>query len=171
MPITAGFTYSCSSAAVGGISSIGIANTSDITAVTYASGVVSAITYAASKGFYSITFEDDGCTFTETIEVVNNKVFYKPEYKFKIGHRTAAAKLFIDALNGCERFMVSHVERATPSLRWISGFTSTQGLRITAGSSTTGGAVNEQNMVEITIGHPTGVQYPCSTFTATYTTI
>lgn len=168
MAITQMFTYSCSNAAVGGISKLYIGNASELTA-TYASGVVTAMAYASGKKFYEIGFEDDGCTFTEAIEVTNNKVLYKPEYKVKIGSRTATAKLWIDNLQGCDRYMLVHIERPDPTLKWITGFTPTQGLRLLSGTSQTGGTMAEDNMIELTFGHPTGVQYPCSTFTGTLT--
>ena len=165
MALSAGFTYSCSNAAVGGISTLYLANQSDITVTLGTSGdlgYISNLAKVASVGFFAITFEDDGCTFTETIEVTNNKVLYKPEYKIKIGNRKAATKLWMDALQGCDRYIAAHIERAAPTLTWVSGYTATQGLRLISGTSQTGGTMAEDNMIELTIGHPTGVQYPCA---------
>ena len=166
MPITSGFSYSCSTAAVGGISSLHIANQSDITAVITPAATgnppSAVLTKSGSVGFVSVTFEDDGCSFTEAVEVSNNRIVYKPEYKVKIGHRTASACGFLDALTGCDRYMIGHIERAT-GLRWVTGYTSTQGMRLISAAQQTGNTIADENMIEITFGHPTGVQYPAAT--------
>ena len=166
MPITSGFVYSCSTDAVGGISSLHIANQGDINANITPSGAglppSAVLTKQGTVGFVSITFEDDGCSFTEAVEVSNNRIVYKPEYKVKIGHRTATATGFLDALKGCDRFMIGHIERAT-NLRWVTGYTATQGMRLISATQQTGNTIADENMIEITFGHPTGVQYPAAT--------
>jgi hypothetical protein len=157
MALTSGFTYSCNASAVGGVQTLYIANQSDINATV--GSTCTALTKVGSVGFFAITFEDDGCSFTEAIEVSNNRVVYKPEYKVKIGHRTAAARTFISTLTGCDRYMIGHIERATTE-KWLTGYTSTQGMRLISGTSQTGNVMSDENMIELTFGHPTGVQYP-----------
>ena len=166
MPITSGFTYSCSDSAIGGISDLWIANASELTSVAFTGEVITGINMQSNKVFYKITFEDDGCSFTEAVEVTNNRVLYKPEYKVKIGHRTAAARAFINALKGCERFVVAHKERAT-GVNWMTGYLLTQGLRLVSAAQQTGNTIADENMIELTIGHPVGVQNPAATVSAT----
>ena len=176
MPIlTGGFSYSCSSAAVGGIAEFYIANQGDIT-VTYTAatgGNPPSVTMVKAANpalpFKQITFEDDGCSFTEAVEVSNNRVLYKPEYKIKLGHRAAASCGFLDALTGCDRYIIAHVERAT-NTKWVTGYTATQGMRLLSAATQTGNVVSDENMVEITFGHPTGVQYAAATTSSIPTT-
>lgn len=169
MAITSGFTYSCSDSAVGGISDLWITNTADITSTTEASGEITIITFASGKFWYKVGFEDDGCSFTENVEVTNNRVLYKPEYKIKIGHRRTPARNFLLALKGCERLAVVHKERAT-NANWMTGYQPTQGLRHLSTTQQTGNTIADENMIEITLGHPTGVQYPAIVTTATIVT-
>jgi hypothetical protein len=159
MALSAGFTYSCSDSAVGGISDLWLINNTDITSVTEVAGVATAIGLVATKKWYKIGFEDDSCSYTEAVEVSNNRVLYKPEYKFKIGHRRTEARDFLLSLKGCERFVVAHKERAT-NLNWIVGYDSTQGIRLMSAAQQTGLTIAEENMIEITLGHPTGIQRP-----------
>lgn len=161
MAIAAGFPYTCSTAAVGGISAVYLANEADFTTVTVASGVVTVLTFASTKHWWQVGAEDDGISFTEETVVQNGRVLYKPEYKIKLGARSATAKAFLMSLSGCERFLVAHVERT--GVTWVSGYTATQALRIIGGTSQTGNTVADENMIEITIGHPIGVQYPAAT--------
>ena len=165
MPITSGFTYSCSDSAVGGISDLWIANASEMQYPTFTAGVITTINPVSGKVFYKITFEDDGCSFTEAVEVTNNRVLYKPEYKIKIGHRTATARAFINALKGCERFVTAHKERAT-GVTWMTGYELTQGLRLISAAQQTGNTIADENMIELTIGHPVGVINPAATVSA-----
>lgn len=172
MAITAGFTYSCNSKVVGGISALYITDVAGFVAVPIVrtAGVVTTMTNAGS--WYTVGSEDDGITFTEEIVVENNRVLYKPEYKIKLGSRSNTARVFIESLAGCERFVVAHKERngTDGALQtWVCGYTAGQGLRIMGGTGTSGGTIADANMTEITLGHPYGVQFPCSTTAITIT--
>jgi hypothetical protein len=164
MAIAAGFTYSCGNNIVGGIYALYVANESNISSAIRTAGVVTTLTNGGS--WYQIGSEDDGITFTEEIVVENNRVLYKPEFKIKLGARSNAARLFIESLAGCERFVVAHKERngsAGALQTWVTGYTPGQALRIMGGTSTSGATIADANMAEITLGHPYGVQFPCST--------
>lgn len=172
MAITAGFSYSCTNNGVGGISKLYLANASSIASYTYTSGSAELATLAmvGSEKFYLVTGMDDTITFTETAEVTNNKIVYKPEIKVQFGPRSKAIADFLNQVKACDRFCAIMVDNsAIVAKGWATGFVPGQGLRFMAGNVQTGANVTEDSMTEMTLGHPFGMMSPTAPLISSYT--
>lgn len=170
MAITAGFTYSCSNNAVGGISALYLCDATTLTSYTYTSSSAELATLVTSARFWLVTAMDDTVTFTETTEVVNNKLVYKPEIKCNLGVRSKSVADFLLQFQACDRFCAIMVDNsATVAKGWATGFVTGQGLRITNINVQTGANVTDDSMVELTLGHPYGMMKPTAPLISSFT--
>lgn len=170
MAITQGFSYSCTNNGVGGISKLYLANASSITSYSYTSSSAELATLVTSDKFYLITGMDDTITFTETAEVTNNKIVYKPEIKVQFGPRSKSIADHWLQYKACDRFCAIMIDNSGIVAKgWATGFVPGQGLRFMAGNVQTGANVTEDSMTEFTLGHPFGMMSPTAPLISSYT--
>ena len=124
-----------------------VINHANVTAVTEASGIVSAITKAAGKVFYKYELVKNTGSLTETIttSVENGTVFYAQELSIVLNKLQANTRNEILLLAQSTLMVV--VQDANDKYWLLGRFT---GLDVTGGTSATGTAQGDRNGYTLT---------------------
>lgn len=124
-----------------------VINHANVTAVTEASGIVSAITKAAGKVFYKYELVKNTGSLTETItsSVENGTVFYAQELSIVLNKLQANTRNEILLLAQSTLMVV--VQDANDKY-WLLG--KLQGLDVTGGTAATGTAQGDRNGYTLT---------------------
>lgn len=144
--LTQGYTLDCKDS-LGGIKAAWFIAHQDVTAVTEASGVVTAITKAAGKVFYKYQLVRNTSSLTEnvTASVENGTVFYAQELSIILNKMQANTRNEILLLAKNNLMVV--VEDANGKY-WLLG--KTNGVDLTGGNSGTGTAQGDRNGYTLT---------------------
>ncbi len=144
--LTQGYTLDCKDS-LGGIKAVWLINHANVTAVTEASGIVSAITKAANKVFYKYELVKNTGALTETItaSVENGTVFYAQELSIVLNKLQANTRNEILLL--AKNTLMAVVQDANDKY-WLLGRYS--GLDVTGGTSATGTAQGDRNGYSLT---------------------
>jgi hypothetical protein len=119
----------------------------DVTATTEASGVITAITKAAGKRFYSYALVKETANFVENINasVENGTVFYQQELTIVLNKLQANTRNEILLL--AQSLLVA-IAKDNNGSYWYLG--KVNGLDITAGNSGTGTAIGDRSGYTLT---------------------
>lgn len=144
--LTQGYTLDCKDS-LGGIKAAWFISHADVTAVTEASGVVSAITKAAGKVFYKYQLVRNTSSMTEnvTASVENGTVFYAQELTIILNKMQANTRNEILLL--AQNTLMAVVEDANGKY-WLLG--KGNGLDLTGGNSGSGTAQGDRNGYTLT---------------------
>lgn len=144
--LTQGYTLDCKDS-LGGIKAMWVINHANVTAVTEASGIVSAITKSAGKVFYKYELVKNTGSLTETIttSVENGTVFYAQELSIVLNKLQANTRNEILLLAQSTLMVV--VQDANDKYWLLGRFT---GLDVTGGTSATGTAQGDRNGYTLT---------------------
>lgn len=144
--LTQGYTLSCKDS-IGGIKAVWFIPYSNVSSVTEASGIVSAITKGAGKVFYKYELVKNTGSLTETVtaSVENGSVFYAPELTIVLNKLQANTRneILLLAKNN-----LMAVVQDSNSKYWLLG--KINGLDITGGTAATGTAQGDRNGYELT---------------------
>lgn len=145
--LTQGFTTFDCKDNVGGVKAVWFINYSDVTAVTEASGVVSAITKASGKVFYKYLLVRNTASFTETItgNIENGTVFFDQSLVVVLNKLQANTRNEILLLS--RNTMMAVVEDQNGKY-WLAG--KLNGLDLLTGSAGTGTAAGDRNGYSLT---------------------
>ena len=144
--LTQGYTLDCKDS-LGGIKAMWLINHANVTAVTEASGIVSAITKAAGKVFYKYELVKNTGSLTETItsSVENGTVFYAQELSVVLNKLQANTRNEILLL--AQSTLMAVVQDANDKY-WLLGRVT--GVDVTGGTATTGTATGDRNGYTLT---------------------
>jgi hypothetical protein len=144
--LTQGYTLDCKDS-LGGIKAAWFIAHADVTAVTEASGVVSAITKAAGKVFYKYQLVRNTSSMTENVtsSVENGTVFYAQELSIILNKMQANTRNEILLL--AKNNLMAVVEDANGKY-WLLG--KSNGLDLTGGNSGSGTAQGDRNGYTLT---------------------
>ena len=144
--LTQGYTLDCRES-LGGIKAVWLIAQGNVSSVTEASGIVSAITKAASKVFYKYELVKNTGALTETIttSVENGTVFYAQELSIVLNKLQANTRNEILLL--AKNTLMAVVQDANDKY-WLLGRYS--GLDVTGGTSATGTAQGDRNGYSLT---------------------
>lgn len=132
---------------LGGIKTLWLINHANVTALTEASGIVSAITKAAGKVFYKYELVKNTGALTETItaSVENGTVFYAQELSIVLNKLQANTRNEILLL--AQSTLMAVVQDANDKY-WLLG--RVQGVDVTGGTAATGTAQGDRNGYALT---------------------
>lgn len=144
--LTQGYTLDCKDS-LGGIKAMWVINHANVSSVTEASGIVSAITKAAGKVFYKYELVKNTGSLTETIttSVENGTVFYAQELSIVLNKLQANTRNEILLLAQSTLMVV--VQDANDKYWLLGRYT---GLDVTGGTSATGTAQGDRNGYTLT---------------------
>lgn len=144
--LTQGYTLDCKDS-LGGIKAMWVINHANVSSVTEASGIVSAITKAAGKVFYKYELVKNTGSLTETIttSVENGTVFYAQELAIVLNKIQANTRNEILLLAQSTLMVV--VQDANDKYWLLGRYT---GLDVTGGTSATGTAQGDRNGYTLT---------------------
>ncbi|MBM3417474.1 MAG: hypothetical protein FJY17_00960 [Bacteroidetes bacterium] len=144
--LTQGYLLDCKDS-LGGIKAMWLINHANVTAVTEASGIVSAITKAVGKVFYKYELVKNTGSLTETIttSVENGTVFYAQELSIVLNKLQANTRNEILLLAQATLMVV--VQDANDKY-WLLGRVA--GADVTGGTATTGTANGDRNGYALT---------------------
>jgi len=144
--LTQGYTLDCKDS-LGGIKAMWLINHANVTAVTEASGIVSAITKAAGKVFYKYELVKNTGSLTETIttSVENGTVFYAQELSVVLNKLQANTRNEILLL--AQATLMAVVQDANDKY-WLLG--KVTGVDVTGGTAGTGTATGDRNGYTLT---------------------
>lgn len=140
------YTLDCKDS-LGGIKTLWLINHANVTALTEASGIVSAITKAAGKVFYKYELVKNTGALTETItaSVENGTVFYAQELSIVLNKLQANTRNEILLL--AQSTLMAVVQDANDKY-WLLG--RVQGVDVTGGTAATGTAQGDRNGYALT---------------------
>jgi hypothetical protein len=144
--LTQGYTLDCRES-LGGIKAVWLIAHANVSSVTEASGIVSAITKSAGKVFYKYELVKNTGALTETItaSVENGTVFYAQELSVVLNKLQANTRNEILLL--AKNTLMAVVQDANDKY-WLLGRYS--GLDVTGGTSATGTAQGDRNGYTLT---------------------
>ena len=144
--LTQGYTLDCRES-LGGIKAVWLIAHANVSSVTEASGIVSAITKAAGKVFYKYELVKNTGSLTETVtaSVENGTVFYAQELSIVLNKLQANTRNEILLL--AKNTLMAVVQDANDKY-WLLGRYS--GLDVTGGTSATGTAQGDRNGYSLT---------------------
>jgi hypothetical protein len=144
--LTQGYTLDCRES-LGGIKAVWLIAHANVSSVTEASGIVSAITKAAGKVFYKYELVKNTGALTETItaSVENGTVFYAQELTVVLNKLQANTRNEILLL--AKNTLMAVVQDANDKY-WLLGRYS--GLDVTGGTAATGTAQGDRNGYSLT---------------------
>lgn len=144
--LTQGYTLDCKDS-LGGIKAVWLIAHGNVTTVTEASGIVSAITKSAGKVFYKYELVKNTGSLTETIttSVENGTVFYAQELSIVLNKLQANTRNEILLL--AQNTLMAVVQDANDKY-WLLGRVA--GLDITGGTATTGTATGDRSGYALT---------------------
>ena len=144
--LTQGYTLDCKDS-LGGIKAVWLIAHANVSSVTEASGIVSAITKASGKVFYKYELVKNTGALTETItaSVENGTVFYAQELSVVLNKLQANTRNEILLL--AKNTLMAVVQDANDKY-WLLGRYS--GLDVTGGTAATGTAQGDRNGYTLT---------------------
>lgn len=144
--LTQGYTLDCRDS-LGGITEVYFIASSDVTATTEASGVITALTKSAGKRFYKYELTKGTSMFTENVasNVQNGTLFYTPELTIILNKLQANTRNEILLL--AQNRLVA-VAKDNNGKYWYLG--KTRALDLTAGNSATGTAEGDRSGYTLT---------------------
>jgi hypothetical protein len=144
--LTQGYVLDCKDS-LGGMTEVLFIAKADVTATTEASGVITAITKAAGKRFYSYALVKETANFVENINasVENGTVFYQQELTIVLNKLQANTRNEILLL--AQSLLVA-IAKDNNGSYWYLG--KVNGLDITAGNSGTGTAIGDRSGYTLT---------------------
>ena len=142
--LTQGYTLDCKDS-LGGIKAVWLINHANVSAITEASGIVSAITKAANKVFYKYVKNTGALTETVTASVENGTVFYAQELSVVLNKLQANTRNEILLL--AQATLMAVVQDANDKY-WLLGRVA--GLDVTGGTAATGTAQGDRNGYTLT---------------------
>lgn len=144
--LTQGYVLDCKDS-LGGLKSVLFIEAGNITALTEASGVVTAITLAVGKTFYKYDLVKETSSFTETVtaSVQNGTVFYAQELTIILNKLQANTRNEILLL--AQNSLVAIAEDRNGKY-WMLG--KDGGLDITGGTAASGVATGDRSGYELT---------------------
>ena len=143
--LTQGYTLDCKDS-LGGIKAVWFIAFDNVTAVTEASGIVSAITKAAGKVFYKYQLVKNTGSLTENITASESgTVFYAPELTIILNKLQANTRNEILLL--AQNNLMAVVQDSN-SKYWLLG--KINGLDLTAGNAATGTAQGDRSGYTLT---------------------
>lgn len=144
--LTQGYTLSCKES-IGGIKAVWFIPFGDVSAITQASGIVSAITKGAGKVFYKYELVKNTGSVTETVtaSVENGTVFYAPELTIILNKLQANTRNEILLL--AKNNLIAVFEDSNDKY-WLLG--KSNGMDITGGTAATGAAQGDRSGYELT---------------------
>ena len=144
--LTQGYTFDCKDN-IGGLKSVWFIGWNDVSSVTVASGLVSAITKSAGKVFYKYQLVRNTASFTENIagSIENGTVVYNQELVVVINKMNVSMRNEILLL--AQNNLMAVVEDQNGRY-WLAG--RYNGLDLLTGSSSTGTAQTDRNGYTLT---------------------
>lgn len=144
--LTQGYTLDCRES-LGGIKAVWLIAHANVSSVTEASGIVSAITKAAGKVFYKYELVKNTGTLTETItaSVENGTVFYAQELSIVLNKLQTNTRNEILLL--AKNTLMAVIQDANDTY-WLLGRVA--GLDVTGGTSATGTAQGDRSGYSLT---------------------
>jgi len=144
--LTQGYTFDCKDN-IGGLKSVWFIGWNDVSSVTVASGLVSAITKSAGKVFYKYQLVRNTASFTENIagSIENGTVVYNQELTVVINKMNVSMRNEILLL--AQNNLMAVVEDQNGRY-WLAG--RYNGLDLLTGSSSTGTAQTDRNGYTLT---------------------
>lgn len=144
--LTQGYTLDCRES-LGGIKAVWLIAHGNVSSVTEASGIVSAITKAAGKVFYKYELVKNTGTLTETItaSVENGTVFYAQELSIVLNKLQTNTRNEILLL--AKNTLMAVIQDANDTY-WLLGRVA--GLDVTGGTSATGTAQGDRSGYSLT---------------------
>jgi len=144
--LTSGYTLDCKDS-LGGIKAVWFIEHANVSSVTEASGVVSAITKAAGKVFYKYELVRNTSTLTENItaSLENGTVFYAQELSVILNKMQASTRNEILLL--AKNVLMAVVQDSNGKYLLLG---KQNGIDITGGSSTTGSSQCDRNGYTLT---------------------
>lgn len=145
--LTQGYTLDCKDS-LGGIKAVWMIESGNVTGITEASGIVSAITKSAGKVFrkYELVKNTGSLTETITASVENGTVFYAQELSIILNKLQANTRNEILLL--AQNTLLVVVQDANDKY-WLLG--RTQGCDVTGGTAATGTAQGDRSGYTLTI--------------------
>ena len=139
--LTSGYTLDCRDS-MGGVIEMYFIAFNDVSAITEASGIVTAITKSAPKRFYKYEQERETASFVEnlTSSIQNGSNFFTQELTTVINKMAVATR---NELSLLVKNRLMAVVKDANGLYWLLG--RTRGLQGTAGNSGTGVAGADRN--------------------------
>lgn len=144
--LTSNYLIDCKDS-LGGVKQVWFANFSDITGVTEASGVVTAISKATGKKFYSYQLIRNTASLTETPtgSLENGTMFFQQQLTIILNKMQASTR---NELNILSRATLMAVVQDNNGKYWLLG--RTNGIDMNGGQHTTGTANGDRNGYELT---------------------
>ena len=144
--LTQGYTLGCRDS-VGGVPEVRFIEFNNVTAITAAAGVVSAMTTAATTKFWKYQLPKQTSQFTETTNASeeNGTIFYQQDLQIVLNKMSASLRNEF-LLLGQNRLMAIVTDRN--GVYWLLG--SEGGMYLTAGSAGTGTAMGDRNGYDVT---------------------
>jgi hypothetical protein len=144
--LTQGYTLDCRES-LGGIKAVWLIAYANVSSVTEASGVVSAITKAAGKVFYKYELVKNTGALTETVtaSVENGTVFYAQELSIVLNKLQANTRNEILLL--AKNTLMAVVQDANDKYWLVGRYT---GLDVTGGTAATGTAQGDRSGYTLT---------------------
>ena len=144
--LTQGYTLDCKDS-LGGIKALWLIAHANVSSVTEASGIVSAITKASGKVFYKYELVKNTGALTETItaSVENGTVFYAQELSVVLNKLQANTRNEILLL--AKNTLMAVVQDANDKYWLLGRYT---GLDVTGGTAATGTAQGDRNGYTLT---------------------
>lgn len=144
--LTQGFTLDCKDS-IGGIKAVWFIATGDVSAISEASGVVTAITKATGKSFYKYALVKNSSMLAENVNtnVQNGTVFYAQELTIVLNKMQANTRNEILLL--AKNNLMAVVQDANDKY-WLAG--RVNGLDLTGGGSASGTAQGDRNGYTLT---------------------
>lgn len=145
--LTQGYTLDCRES-MGGIKAVWLIAHANVSSVTEASGIVSAITKGAGKVFYKYELVKNTGSMTETVtaSVENGSVFYAQELAIVLNKLQANTRNEILLL--AKNTLMAVVQDANDKY-WLMGRYT--GLDLTAGTAASGTALGDRNGYTLTL--------------------
>lgn len=144
--LTQGYTFDCKDN-IGGMKNVWFIGWNDVTSVTAASGVVSAITKGAGKVFYKYQLVRNTASFTQNIagSIENGTIVYNQELTIVINKMQVSMRNEILLL--AQNNLMAVVEDSNGRY-WLAGRYT--GLDLLSGSASTGTAQSDRNGFTLT---------------------
>lgn len=144
--LTQGYTFDCKDN-IGGLEAVWFINWNDVTAITEASGTVTAITKAAGKVFYKYQLVKNTASFTENIQgsIENGTVNFDQQLVIVINKTQVNMRNEILLLS---RNNMMAVVKDRNGRYWLAGRYS--GLDLLSGSGTSGTTATDRNGYNLT---------------------
>ena len=144
--ITSGYTLDCKDS-TGGLVEVYFINKGDVSTMTEASGVITALTKATGKQFYKYELPKQTSSLTETItgSIENGTVFYAQELVIIVNKLTVAVRNQIKLLAQATLLAVGKDQNGR---YWLIGYQN--GIDLTTGTSGTGTAYGDRSGYSLT---------------------